>query len=248
MSSLDLQTLLRTFREVYPSVLIYAAVDYGDLVLIGSENPLDPTLENAHDLFGEPALAEELGAIRTRSGLDLLSLFLLDGRDILAMGDEIPVNTDDNMIIEYSAPKSLHAMTRAENFNLLLRHARLPHGFGSNGAGALGGTRPELLAAGRYGSRRGRHGLGTNICCASGIKTRSPFTTRSGSGRVAALVSTEPSRSKPVGQSRLPATKIGMTCEACAFESPVRRRNGAFPRTPTSARYRASGGHRRRSQ
>lgn len=126
MSSLDLQTLLRTFREVYPSVLIYAAVDYGDLVLIGSESPLNPTLENARNLVDEPALAEELGEIGIGSSLDLLSLFLLDDRDILVMGDEIPVNTDDNMIIEYSAPKSLHAMTRAENFNLLLRHARLP--------------------------------------------------------------------------------------------------------------------------
>lgn len=126
MSSQDLQTLLRTYAEVYPHVLVYAAIDYGDLVVIGSQSPLQPTLENARDFLGDVGLARELGEIGIVSDLDLLSLFLLDQRDVVAMGEGVPVNTDDNMLIEYSAPKSLHLETRMENFDLLLARARLP--------------------------------------------------------------------------------------------------------------------------
>src|SRR5690606_36571294 len=97
-----------------------------DLVLIGSESPIAPRLEDARSLVSESGPADVLGGIGIGSDLDLLSLFLLDRRGIVDMGDGIPVNTDDNMLIEYSAPKSLHRETRAENFHLLLGHARLP--------------------------------------------------------------------------------------------------------------------------
>lgn len=126
MSSSDLRTLLKTFGEVYPHLLVYATIQYGDLVLIGSESPLQPTEGAARKLLNRPGVAEELRGIGIGSTLDLLSLFLLDRTKILAMSKGLPVNTDDNMIIEYSAPKSLHFETRAQNFELLRSHAQVP--------------------------------------------------------------------------------------------------------------------------
>jgi hypothetical protein len=49
------------------------------------------------------------------------------------MTEGAPLNTDDNMLIEYSAPLNLHRDTRRENLEMLMEHASLPDGaLGSN--------------------------------------------------------------------------------------------------------------------
>ncbi|MFS8609884.1 MAG: hypothetical protein LOD94_18125, partial [Gammaproteobacteria bacterium] len=123
----DLRSLLRTYAEVYPHVLVYVTPDRSDLVLLGSEAPLAVDAASSR-LHAYPALTAELSRIGLRSQAALSSLLLMDRAAVIALAGDAELNTDDNMLIEYSAPLHMHRDTRAENFELLVRHAGLSGG------------------------------------------------------------------------------------------------------------------------
>lgn len=126
MDSRDLRTILKTFGAVYPHVMVYSTIEYADLVLVGSESPLRPTELSAMRLLDQPAIAAELNRVGINSAVELISLFLMDRSEIVKMSEGVPLNTDDNMNIEYSTARKLHVETGRENFAFLLKHARLP--------------------------------------------------------------------------------------------------------------------------
>jgi spermidine synthase len=133
MDSLDLQSMLRTFADVYPHVLVYASMDPADLVVIGSEAPLDLMQERTMRLLEHHGLTADLVRVGVRSNIEMASLFLMDRSSVMTMTEGSPLNTDDNMLIEYSAPLNLHRDTRRENLEMLMEHASLPDGaLGSN--------------------------------------------------------------------------------------------------------------------
>ncbi|HHO50113.1 MAG TPA: hypothetical protein ENK18_04385, partial [Deltaproteobacteria bacterium] len=138
MGADDLRTLLKTFAEVYPYVIVYATIEDADLVLIGSDEPLQPSELSAAHLLGWPRVAEQLSEVGIDDPLDLIALFQLDRDVMVELGEGVPLNTDDNMIIEYSAPLHLHLDTQDENMSLLLEHAIVPR--------AAVGFDPEALA------------------------------------------------------------------------------------------------------
>lgn len=126
MDTRDVQSILATFADVYPYALVYAAIEYNDLVLIGSDRPLHLSADLAQRLLDRPALAAELTRVGVDSDLEMISLYLLDRSGILEMSRGVPLNTDDNMFIELSTASKLHLEARRDNYESLLSHARLP--------------------------------------------------------------------------------------------------------------------------
>ena len=126
MDDRDLKSLLRTFAEVYPNVLVYSTIEEADLVLVGSDRPLVPTKGRAERLFGWPKVAAELRSVGIEDPMELVAIYQFGGEHILDFAANSPLNTDDNMRIEYSAPLHLHAETQDENFRLLLKNAKVP--------------------------------------------------------------------------------------------------------------------------
>jgi spermidine synthase len=127
MAKSDLQTLLATFVEVYPHIVVYATAEGADLVLVGSDDPLVADYDHAKSLFDRwPRVKDELGFVNMEDPLDIVALFQLDRNGLIEAANGSPVNTDDNMCIEYSAPLNLHRSTQSENAQLLEDHARIP--------------------------------------------------------------------------------------------------------------------------
>lgn len=126
MDTRDLRTLLRTFGEVYPYVIVYATIEDADLVLIGSESPLVPSLENAERLFQWPGVVDELADVPIDNAMDIVALFQMDRETVMEMAGDIRLNTDDNMAIEYAAPLNLHLETSGPNLELLQQYAEIP--------------------------------------------------------------------------------------------------------------------------
>jgi len=124
MDSRDLRSILKTFAEVYPHVLVYATIENADLVLVGSVSPLQAAQGVANHLFDQPAVAAELQRANINSAVGLNSLLLMDRADIVAMSAGVPLNTDDNMFIEYSTSRKPHLDTGSENFAFLLEQIR----------------------------------------------------------------------------------------------------------------------------
>lgn len=127
MNEDDLKALLATFADVYPHVALFMTVEDADLVLIGSDRPLEPRLE----LLGAalerwPGYRDELEVVGLDEPLWLLSAWQMDRAAILELTDGVSLNTDDNMRIEYAAPLNLHRETTGENVAMLLEHAVIP--------------------------------------------------------------------------------------------------------------------------
>lgn len=121
MAPSDLRTLLKTFAEVYPHVLLFATIEDADLVLIGSDAPLELNVEMAESLIRRtPAIRAEMRAIELIDGYDLLTHFRFGRPEILGLTAEDVLNTDDNMRIEFGAPRNLHRSTASQNFKMLL--------------------------------------------------------------------------------------------------------------------------------
>lgn len=126
MGDEDLRSLLGTFADVYPYVLVYATIEDADLVLVGSESPIEPSVEVAEGLLRHRRVKAEMALIDVEVPLDLVAIFQLDQDAIHEMAEGWPRNTDDNMRIEYNAPRNLHVSTHEDNFALLLRHTVVP--------------------------------------------------------------------------------------------------------------------------
>ena len=126
MDDNDLRSLVGTFADVYPHVLLFAAAEDADLVLIGAEHELAPTLENARRLYRWEGVAAELRTVGLATPTDLLASFVTDREGMLKMAGRTTRNTDDNMRIEYAAPLNLHRDTQAMNIPVLYEHARVP--------------------------------------------------------------------------------------------------------------------------
>lgn len=126
MDTDDVRTLLATFADTYAYVLVYATIEEADLVLIGSDRPIAPTLDAARVLLRHPTVAAELELVDIHNPWDLVAIFSMDQVAIGELAGPVPLNTDDNMRIEYRAPKNLHVSTHERNFELLLKHAQIP--------------------------------------------------------------------------------------------------------------------------
>lgn len=146
----EVLSLMRTFSEVFPHVLVFASIEDADLVMLGSDAPLELDADRIDAvLAGNPALARELQSIQVQRAVDLLLRFQLDTEGVRSVTEGAPLNTDDNMLVEFQAPLSLHTETATMNYLVLLAEGRT--------AAAAVRNREDLLALARaYGAHEER--------------------------------------------------------------------------------------------
>ena len=145
MDGRDMKSVMRTFATVFPYAHTFATIEDADLVMIGSDRPLDLTVATARALRTKhPALTADLDRIELKDEWLLLGTWLFDRDQMLSFSEThrerivddlrpdlveygpsvpVPLNTDDNMLVEFSAPKNLHRETSTGNF-LMLRAAQ----------------------------------------------------------------------------------------------------------------------------
>ena len=123
----DLLSLLRTFSTVYDHVVVYATIEDADLVLVGSDHPITAGPEAASRLLTwSPELTAQLDEVDVNEALDIVSMLQLTRDDIMDMTERAVLNTDDNMRIEYRAPKHLHIETSWNNMRRMMKHTSVP--------------------------------------------------------------------------------------------------------------------------
>ena len=121
MDTEDLRSLIATFLDVYAHVVLFSTIEDADLVLVGSDAPLEASVsEFAEMLRDEAAVAYDLRLIDCGEPEDLLARLQLDRARLEEFATGAELNTDDNMRIEYSAPLHLHEQTAEANFLALL--------------------------------------------------------------------------------------------------------------------------------
>ncbi|HKA21848.1 MAG TPA: fused MFS/spermidine synthase [Blastocatellia bacterium] len=127
MSPDDVRTLIATFRAAFPQVYLFRGAE-GDLMLLGSKNErrLDLSVLKSH--FETPTIATELKRISTSNAADLISRYYLGPADVTRLSAGAKLNTDDNALIEFNAPRRVGTAeeTVVRNLNQLLAYAASP--------------------------------------------------------------------------------------------------------------------------
>src|SRR5574341_152363 len=124
MAPEDLQMIAATFRAVFPYASLWSPV-VGDFILIGTFQPQVLHLGRVRDLYARHA---NIRADFDRSDLAspdaIMDAFYLDNDEFARLTAGAPLNTDDKLPLEFSAPLSLYRDTMMLNYSLLERVSR----------------------------------------------------------------------------------------------------------------------------
>ena len=127
MSAEDVRTLVATFRKAFPFVYLFRG-SLGDLMLAGSktERALDLNTIRAH--LSDPKVAADYKRIDVESELDLISRFYMGPDELGRFSAGSVINTDDNALIEFNAPRRVGTAeeTIAKNVKELQEYSASP--------------------------------------------------------------------------------------------------------------------------
>lgn len=108
LSPEHLKIIVRSFRTVFPHVQIFSASERGaDLILLGSEKPWKVRMEELLKRVKVSRIGDTLLAAGLGGAFDVISLLSVTNREAEAFAGQGALNTDDNGLIEFSAPKDM---------------------------------------------------------------------------------------------------------------------------------------------
>ncbi|MBE3073131.1 MAG: hypothetical protein IMZ67_09165, partial [Acidobacteria bacterium] len=114
ISHADLRSIIGTFVDVFPGASLWL-VGEGDILLIGSTAPVDPWLERLPRNFAQAAVRADLAEVGVHDVFSLLSLYVASGRSLVDYAAGAPLQTDDALALEYSAPRAIYGRSTNEN-------------------------------------------------------------------------------------------------------------------------------------
>ncbi len=100
----DVRALVATFHAAFPHVQIFRGAE-GDLMLLGSNSPLRLNRDSIESHLEDEKVAATLRRINISEASDLVSRFYLGTDEVRRFSSGAPINTDDNALIEFSAPR-----------------------------------------------------------------------------------------------------------------------------------------------
>ncbi len=113
MSSKNIKVILKSFAEVFPYTYVFSAEDLSsDVILVATNHPLPLDVHALSRAFGAETLRKELKRGGVESAEDIIAYLLLTPDEIPAFTAGSPLNTDDDAIIEFGAPRDLLGSAR----------------------------------------------------------------------------------------------------------------------------------------
>ena len=114
ISDADLRSIVATFRSVFPEGSMWLVGD-GDLLLVGSLEPIEPRLSNIETGWRRAAVAEDLGDVSVTEPFGLWSLYVGGPGELAVYGAAAVQQTDDRMALEFSGPSAINAPVSSSN-------------------------------------------------------------------------------------------------------------------------------------
>jgi tetratricopeptide (TPR) repeat protein len=128
ISDADLRSIVDTFLSTFPDGSAWL-VGTSDLLLIGSTSPLRALDAGIAAAWNRPGVAGDLAQVDVSDPFGILTLFIAHGRDLRQYAAGAPVQTDDRLPLEYSAPRAIYGRYQTSNVDQLraaAAHAALP--------------------------------------------------------------------------------------------------------------------------
>ena len=118
ISDADLRSIVSTFLSAFPEGSAWL-VGESDLLLIGSPSPLRALDDGIVRAWARPGVAADLAEVDVRDPFSVLTLFVARGRDLQKYAAGAPVQSDDRLALEYSAPRAIYGRFQSNNVDHL---------------------------------------------------------------------------------------------------------------------------------
>ena len=115
----SLKSILASFHRVFPNVLVFAMPSGVDLMVLGSDRPLELDVDELGRRTSPLWIRADLARADIRDGVDLAAMLQTGGGRVGAVIGGAEPNGDDNGLVEFSAPKALYLDTQDANTALL---------------------------------------------------------------------------------------------------------------------------------
>jgi spermidine synthase len=128
ISDANLRSIVATFTSVFPHASLWL-VGEGDILLIGSVDPIEPRLAEIRRTWARPGVAADLAGVEVRNPETLLTLFTAADAALRFYGGEAPLQRDDRMSLEFSGPQNIYGRSTGDNaatLRALAHHGALP--------------------------------------------------------------------------------------------------------------------------
>lgn len=112
-----LQSVVRTYAEVFPYVSLWVTDvnDPGDLLLLGSDNPIRTDVKELERRLSVPGVRSDLFRYNAHLWWQIMQRALSGGPILKESVGGAPLHTDDRPFLEYELPKTVHRATWLEN-------------------------------------------------------------------------------------------------------------------------------------
>ena len=114
ISDTDLRSVVATFLSTFPDGSAWLVGD-SDLLLIGSTSPVRALEEGITGAWMRPGVAADLAVVEVTDPFSVLTLFVARGRDLQQYASTAPVQSDDALALEFSAPRAIYGRYRDAN-------------------------------------------------------------------------------------------------------------------------------------
>ncbi len=127
MPEKDFKMVIRTFQSVFPHTTLWLA--HGDAILIGMEDELRINYRTLMRKLSDENIERDMRMLYIDSTFDFLTCLKMGENELAEYAADAELNTDDHPILEFSAPKALHAETVADNLEAIRQNMKpvLPH-------------------------------------------------------------------------------------------------------------------------
>ncbi|RJR15259.1 MAG: spermidine synthase [Nitrospiraceae bacterium] len=116
----DLRSVAKTFSLNFKYTMAW--LTYFDAALIGSNSPLLINEEELQRRIAYPAVSEDLKQVMMGSADEFLSYFIMGTEGMKAFSSSGTINTDDNLYLEFSAPRSMGKNVMEQNVSAIVRY------------------------------------------------------------------------------------------------------------------------------
>jgi spermidine synthase len=134
----DLRMLFATFLTEFHGATLWHG-DAPDLILMAPSPPSGEILQRAQTLYGLPRLRDDFAQLGMEEAAGLFGFYLLDDAGLRKFSSGAQINTDDQTLLEYHAPRSLlvHGLEDKNRDAILLEQKNvLPGDFPADGRDA----------------------------------------------------------------------------------------------------------------
>ncbi|HOM50411.1 MAG TPA: fused MFS/spermidine synthase [Phycisphaerae bacterium] len=117
MSREDFRMVVRTLNEVFPFVTLWR-LEHTDFCLVAGNQPFRVPAATVLERYGSPAVRADLFRAGIRDLAGVLGTFVSGGAALREWASSAPLHTDDNLRLEFSAPRHLYTPGASLNAEL----------------------------------------------------------------------------------------------------------------------------------